>query len=185
MLGSVNVLRRNDDGSWDGEMFDGLGMLGGITSQGGNPKDKKTLLVGAGGAGTAIAQALLEAGVSELAIHDADAARRDGLVNLLKQHYGSRVYAGSNNPAGFALVVNATPMGMRAEDPYPVDVEQLSADAFAACVITVPAVSPWVQAAREKGCRSSVGIDMYKAEQQLMVDFFLEKSSRTPITHQG
>lgn len=175
MLGSVNVLRRNEDGSWDGEMFDGLGMLGGIASQGGNPKDKKTLLVGAGGAGTAIAQALLEAGVTELAIHDADTTRRDNLIALLQKHYGSRVYAGSNNPEGFALVVNATPMGMRAEDPYPVDVDKLSPDAFVGCVITAPAVSPWVQAARDKGCRGSVGIDMYQAEQKLMVDFYLDK----------
>ncbi|RKP53322.1 shikimate dehydrogenase family protein [Pararobbsia silviterrae] len=172
-LGSVNILRRNEDGSWHGEMFDGMGMLGGIASQGGDPKGKRTLLVGAGGAGTAIALALLEAGATELAIHDADTTRRDALIARLKDRFGARVKAGSADPTGFEMVVNATPMGMRPEDPYPVEVDKLSPDAFAACVITSPLVSPWIEAARAKGCRASVGVDMFGAELRLMVDFLI------------
>ncbi|WP_087005498.1 shikimate dehydrogenase family protein [Rhizobium sullae] len=174
IVGSINVLSRNADGTWHGEMFDGLGMLGGIRSQGGDPVGKKTLLVGAGGAGRAIAQALLDADVSELAIFDVDAKRREELITRLQEFYGDRVKAGSSDPTGFELVVNATPMGMRPEDPFPVQVEKLSPEAFAACVITAPAVSPWSEAARKKGCRTSVGIDMYKAEQNLMLKFFLQ-----------
>lgn len=173
IIGSVNVLRRNDDGSWHGENFDGLGMVGGIRSQGGEPKGKRCLLVGAGGAGMAIAEALLNEGVSELAIHDVDTARRDRLVARMREHHGSRVHAGSDDPRGFELVVNATPMGMKPDDPYPVRVDRLSPDTFVGCVITAPAVSPWVAAARAAGCRGSVGIDMYKAEQELMIEFFL------------
>lgn len=173
IIGSVNVLRRNEDGSWHGENFDGLGMVGGIRSQGGEPKGKRCLLVGAGGAGMAIAEALLNEGVSELAVHDVDIARRDRLVARMREHHGSRAHAGSDDPRGFELVVNATPMGMKPDDPYPVRVDRLSPDTFVGCVITVPAVSPWVAAARAAGCRGSVGTDMYKAEQQLMIDFFL------------
>ncbi len=173
IIGSVNVLRRNGDGSWHGENFDGLGMVGGIRSQGGEPKGKRCLLVGAGGAGMAIAEALLNEGVSELAIHDVDTARRDRLVARMREHHGSRVHAGSDDPRGFELVVNATPMGMKPDDPYPVRVDRLSPDTFVGCVITAPAVSPWVAAARAAGCRGSVGIDMYKAEQELMIEFFL------------
>lgn len=174
IIGSVNVLRRNADGTWHGENFDGLGMLGGIRSQGGDPAGKKAMLVGAGGAGMAIAQGLLEAGVSELAMHDVDTARRDLLVGRMREHYGDRAKIGSDDPTGFELVVNATPMGMRPEHPLPVQVDKLSPDAFVGCVITAPAVSPWVAAARAKGCRGSVGIDMYQAEQGLMLDFFTE-----------
>ncbi|QRZ14461.1 shikimate dehydrogenase (plasmid) [Paracoccus methylovorus] len=178
ICGSINVLRRNADGSWHGENFDGLGMLGGIRSQGGAPEGKRTLLVGAGGAGMAIAQALLEAGVSHLAVHDVDSERRDRLLGRMGEFYGDRVGVGSDDPAGFELVVNATPMGMRPQDPMPVQVERLSPEAFVGCVITAPAVSPWVAAARAKGCRGSVGIDMYKAEQQLMLDFFLTEEAQ-------
>lgn len=173
IVGAVNVMRRNADGSWHGENFDGLGMVGGIRSQGGEPKGKKCLLVGAGGAGMAIAEALLNEGVSELAVHDVDAARRDRLVTRMCEHHGDRVRAGADDPAGFELVVNATPMGMNPDDPYPVRMDRLSPDAFVACVITAPTVSPWVAAARAAGCRGSVGIDMYNAEQELMVEFFL------------
>lgn len=174
ITGSINVLRRNPDGSWHGENFDGLGMLGGIRSQGGDPAGKRALLVGAGGAGMAIAQALLDAGVASLAIHDVDTARRDHLVARMREHYGDRATAGSDDPTGFELVVNATPMGMRPEHPFPVQVDKLSPDAFVGCVITAPAVSPWVAAARARGCKGSVGIDMYQAEQGLMTAFFLE-----------
>ena len=173
IIGSINVLRRNPDGTWHGENFDGLGMLGGIRAQGGEPAGKKTMLVGAGGAGMAIAQGLLDAGVSELAIHDVDATRRDRLIERMRAHYGEKARVGSDDPTDFELVVNATPMGMRPEDPLPVQIDRLSPETFVGCVITAPAVSPWVAAARAKGCRGSVGIDMYTAEQALMIDFFL------------
>lgn len=174
ICGSANVLRRNPDGSWRGDNLDGLGMLGGIRAQGGDPAGRDCLLVGAGGAGMAIAQALLDAGAAALAVHDVDAARRDALVARMREHYDARVRAGSEDPAGARMVVNATPMGMRPEDPLPVQIDRLDPEAFVACVITAPAVSPWVAAARARGCRGSVGIDMYKAVQRLMLDFFLE-----------
>ena len=44
---------------------------------------------------------------------------------------------------------------------------------FVGCVITSPAVSPVVEAARRVGCKTSVGRDMYEAQQQLMLDFLL------------
>lgn len=172
--GSVNVLRRNADRSWHGDSLDGLGMLGGIRSQGGDPAGKSCLLVGAGGAGVAIAQALLDAGATELAVHDVDSARRDRLIAAMQAVYGNRVRVGSDDPAGFGLVVNATPMGMRPEHPLPVRVDRLDPGAFVGCVITAPVVSPWVAAARARGCKGSVGADMYRAIQELMLDFFTE-----------
>lgn len=177
LLGSVNVLRRNPDGSWHGDMFDGMGMVGGIAHRGGEPRGQCALLVGAGGAGTAIALALLEAGVSSLAIHDADIHRRDTLIARLKDQFGDKVGQGTSDPTGFTMVVNATPMGMREGDPYPVQVDKLSPDAFAACVITSPNVSPWIEAARARGCNTSVGADMFTAELRLMVDFLLESGA--------
>ena len=174
IIGSVNVLRRNPDGSWHGDAFDGLGMLDAIRGAGGAPEGQRALLVGAGGAGIASAEALLAAGVAHLGVHDADAGRRDQLIARMRAAHGERVSAGSADPSGFGLVVNATPVGMRAGDPYPVEVEKLAPGTFVGCVITAPAVSPWVAAARERGCRGSVGTDMYKAVQARMMGFFLE-----------
>ena len=172
-LETVNIMRRDPAGNWYGEMLDGPGLVGALRAQGCRPEGLCALLTGAGGAGTAIALGLIEAGVSQLAIHDIDAQRRDALIARLSGKFKTPISAGSADPTGFELIVNASPAGMLPGDPYPVDVTKLTSGMFVGCVITAPAVSPLVEAAREIGCRTSVGGDMYKAEQQLMLDFLL------------
>jgi shikimate dehydrogenase len=172
-LGTANLMRRRPDGGWHGEMVDGLGFVGAVRAQGYDPGGKRALLVGAGGAGSAIALALVDAGVRELAIHDEDAARRDSLISRLNALGKAKVVAGSSDPRGFDLVANATPAGMKAGDPLPVDAAKLSPSTFVGCVITQPAVSPIVEAARKRGCPTSTGIEMFRALQEPMVDFLL------------
>jgi shikimate dehydrogenase len=70
-------------------------------------------------------------------------------------------------------VANATPAGMKAGDPLPVDVAKLAPSTFVGCVITAPAISPLVEAARRIGCPTSTGTEMYNALQSSMVDFLL------------
>jgi shikimate dehydrogenase len=62
---------------------------------------------------------------------------------------------------------------MKPGDPLPIEVEKLSPQTFVGCVITVPALSPVIAAARERGCRTSTGTEMYEALQTAMVDFLL------------
>ena len=94
-LGSVNVARRNPDGTWHGDQVDGAAFVAALPA---NPEGRRALQVGAGGAGSAIALALLEAGVAELRLHDADAARRDALVERLRERFGARVHGGRARP---------------------------------------------------------------------------------------
>ncbi len=170
-LGAVNIMRRNPDGGWHGEMLDGLGFVAAVRAGGGEPHGQRALLVGAGGAGSAMALALLEAGVTHLDIHDRDPARRDALLGRMAALHPGRLGIGSADPHGYGLVANATPAGMRPGDPYPVDVARLDPSCFAGCVITAPLVPPWIEAARARGCRTSLGVEMYAAEQTLMRDF--------------
>ena len=172
-LAAVNIMRRRKDGGWHGDMVDGLGFVGAIRGKGYDPHRKRALLVGAGGAGSAIAMALVEAGVRELAVHDGDTARRDHLIERLKNLGRADIVVGSSDPEGFDLVANATPAGMKPGDPLPVDVAKLTPRAFVGCVITAPAVSPLVEAARRLGCATSTGTEMYHALQSTMVDFLL------------
>lgn len=174
ILEAVNIIRRNPDGTWHGDMVDGVGMVNGIRSKGCDPDGKRALLIGAGGAGSAIALALLDNGISELAIYDMDIARRDALLSKLRHRYGNRIHEGSSDPAGYGLVVNATPMGMKPSDPFPVQVDKLASGTFAACVVTAPAVSPWIEAAHQRNCETSVGADMFGGALKPMIDFFLE-----------
>jgi len=172
-LGAVNTLRRNADGSWHGDMVDGLGFTEAMADAGCEPEGRRVLLVGAGGAGSAIAHAQLMAGALTLAIHDEDAARRCALIARLAGLGRGEVIAGSPDPTGFDIVINATPMGMRDGDPLPVQVERLSADQFVGDVITVPLVTPLIAAARAKGCRTSLGTEMFGRVRELMVAFLL------------
>src|SRR3954470_14812157 len=112
LLGVVSVIRRNADGSWHGDMLDGLAFVKAQKDHGAQPEGARVLLVGAGGAGSAIAIALLEAGVGDLVIHDADQSRVATLLALLKDVGKGRVSAGPPDPTGCDLVCNATPLGM-------------------------------------------------------------------------
>jgi shikimate dehydrogenase len=177
-LGAVNIMRRAPDGDWFGEMLDGPGFVGAIRAKGCRTEGQRALLVGAGGAGSAIAFGLIEAGVSELSIHDVDTKRRDALIDRLSAGLTTPVRAGSADPTGFDLIANASPAGMKPADPYPVDVTRLTPNMFVGCVITSPIASPIVEAARRVGCKTSVGGDMYAAEQQLMLDFLIQGIGR-------
>ena len=173
-LRTVNTMRRNADGTWHGEMFDGLGFVSAMQDNGCQPAGKKALLVGAGGAGSAIAHALVMAGVSTLAIYDEDAQRRTTLIERLAALQRCPVVAGSSDPSGYDIVLNATPVGMREGDPLPVQVGPIHADVFVGCVITQPAVTPLIAAARAKGCKTMTGAHMFGRVRDLMVDFLLE-----------
>jgi shikimate dehydrogenase len=173
-LKTVNTMRRHADGSWYGDMFDGLGYVQAMRLKGCAPEGQRALLVGAGGAGSAIAHSLVLAGVKALAIHDPDSQRRDTLVNRLAGLGLAAVTAGSADPRGFDIVINATPIGMKASDPLPVDIEGIDATVFVGCVITAPAVTPLVAAARARGCRTMTGADMFAQVRDLMVNFLLE-----------
>ena len=172
-LRAVNTMRRNPDGSWHGDMFDGLGFVEAMRNNGCEPRGKRALLVGAGGAGSAIAHALLLAGVSSLALADTSKLRRTTLIDRLNWLKTAPVTHGSTDPTGYDIVLNATPMGMKEGDPYPVDVTKLNAEMFVGCVITAPAVSPLIAAAREQGCATMTGADMFARVRDLMVDFLL------------
>lgn len=173
-LGAVNTLRRNADGTWHGDMFDGMGYVEALKSKGCEPQGQRALLVGAGGAGSAIAYSMVMAGVRELAVHDPDTVRRDGLIARLASLGLGKVSAGSSDPTGFDICINATPIGMKDGDPHPIDSTKFTAQQFVGCVITAPAVPPMVAAARAKGCNTMTGADMFARVRDLMVQFLLE-----------
>jgi shikimate dehydrogenase len=176
-LGAVNVMRRGP-GGWHGDMLDGAGFSGGLAAAGFDPAGQEALLVGAGGAGTAIALALVESGVARLAIHDIDTGRRDALLARLAARGGGGgpvlEAAPGPDPRGFGLVVNATPLGMRAGDPLPLPAEGLGAGSFVADVVPNPPVTPLLEAALARGCRVQTGSAMYESQLDQLVVFLLE-----------
>lgn len=176
-LQAANVIRRAPDGSWRGDMVDGLAMAAALKAAGHELRGRKALLVGAGGAGTAIGHALLTSGVASLDVHDTDAARRERLIAKLATLDVAPVHAGSADPSAYDLVVNATPLGMREGDPYPFDVSRLKPTTVVADVVTTPAITALIAAARAAGCPTVTGLDMFAQVSGLMIDFLLGRSA--------
>jgi shikimate dehydrogenase len=116
---------------------------------------------------------LVEAGVAEIAIHDSAHQRRDVLIGQLNGLGKGRARVGTADPSAFDFVANATPAGMKDDDPLPVDVTRLAPSAYCGCVITKPEISPFIAEARKIGCVTATGTDMYQQHQSIMVNFLL------------
>jgi shikimate dehydrogenase len=173
VAGSCNAVLRRPDGTLFGELFDGLGFVAGLQRNGFGVTGASCLVVGAGGAGSAIALALATAGAGKLVIHDVAPEHTAVLTARLRQHHPQvDASAGPNDPRGFDLVVNASPLGMAAGDGLPVDVSRLQATSFVAEVVMKPDVTPLLAAARERGCRTQPGIDMLFEQIPLYLEFF-------------
>ncbi|WP_248323213.1 shikimate dehydrogenase [Caballeronia sp. Sq4a] len=173
-LGATNMLRRNADGTWHGGMSDGVGMVAALADAGCEPAGKRALLIGAGGAGSAIGHALIEAGVASLAIRDFDAERTGALVSRLASlGRGAVSIADDGDAPTHDIVVNASPAGMRAGDPLPFDVSRLPATTFVGDVVTKPPITPFIEAARARGCPTVTGTQMFGRVCDAIVDFLL------------
>jgi len=121
---------------------------------------------------------LLDHGVAKLAIHDVDADRRVALIAKLADRFGDRVRQAAGDALDVDLLVNATPIGMKADDPLPLDIAGLTATTFVGDVVTVPEITPLLAAARDRGCRIQTGIGMFESNIGLMADFFEGGSSQ-------
>jgi len=172
-LKAVNTIRRNKDGSWHGDMLDGLGYVNAIKNKDYQLKGKKAMLIGAGGAGSAIGHGLILGGVRELAIHDEDTVRRDAMIKKLQSLGMGKVSIGSNNPDGFDVAINASPAGMKPEDTLPINLMNINSEMLVGCVITAPSVTKLIEIAKSKGCKTTTGADMFAEVRQLMIDFLL------------
>ncbi|HEY6176950.1 MAG TPA: hypothetical protein VIX73_20985 [Kofleriaceae bacterium] len=173
VAGSCNAIVRRPDGTLFGDLFDGLGFVAGLLRNGFQVTGSRCLVVGAGGAGSAIAVALATAGAGELVVHDIERNHTEALLARLGQHHPHvEAGAGSNDPSGFDLVVNATPLGMTTADSLPVDVSRLQTTSFVAEVVMRPDVTPLLAAARDRGCRTQPGIDMLFEQIPLYLEFF-------------
>jgi shikimate dehydrogenase len=175
-LGAVNMLKRNADGSWHGGASDGIGMVAALREAGCEPKGKRALLIGAGGAGSAIGHALVDAGVASLSIRDFDAARTNALASRLAAlGRGAVSVADDADAETYDLIVNASPAGMRPGDPLPIDVSRLPATTFVGDVVTKPPLTPFIEAARARGCTTVTGTQMFGRVCDAIVEFLVKE----------
>ncbi|MDE2397319.1 MAG: shikimate dehydrogenase [Burkholderiales bacterium] len=163
-VGALNVVRCGDDGRWVGAMFDGLGCVLGMQWEGHHPANKTFLLVGAGGAGRAIAFAVAAAGARTLTIFDVDERRADELARSVAAATGCATSFGAPDPRGCEIVINATALGMKAMDALPVDPDRLEPGSVVVDIVIAPDPTPLCRAARERGCRTQDGRPMHEGQ---------------------
>ncbi len=173
IAGACNAVRRSPDGRLQGDMFDGEGFVRGLQRKGCTVRGARALVVGTGGVGSAIAASLAAAGVSAIGLFDAHAPSAQALAERLRQHYPALAVAtGDKDPAGFDIVVNATPMGMNDGDPMPMDVARIAPQAFVGEVVMKREMTAFLQAAQALGCRFQVGTDMLFEMIPAYLEFF-------------
>jgi shikimate dehydrogenase len=173
IAGSCNAVLRRPDGTLIGDMFDGAGFVRGVERKGRKLKGAHALVVGAGGVGSGIAASLAGAGVAAIGLFDTNPTASEELGKRLRQYHPHlRVRTGSNDPTDYDVVVNATPLGMKADDPLPMDVARIKPGTFVGEVVLKEEMTPLLRAAQAKGCPIQIGTDMLYEQIPAYLEFF-------------
>jgi len=173
IAGACNAVRVDEHGRLIGDMFDGEGFVRGVLKKGRCLAGARVLVAGCGGVGSAIAASLAKAGVARLGLYDAFPQGMNALAERLRAHYPKlEVTTGSADPVGCDVVVNATPLCMKKEDPLPFDVERIAPSTFVGEVVMKEEITPLLAAARAKGCDYQVGTDMLFEQIPAYLEFF-------------
>jgi shikimate dehydrogenase len=172
LVGAINAARRMPDGRWVGDMFDGRGYVGALRAHGVALEGKRVHMIGAGGVARAMAFALAQAGIGAISVRDLDHRRAVDLANALTAAF-PRIEAEAVEADRYTcdILANATPMGMRDDDPLPCDPERIARTTVVTDVIPKPEITPLLAAARARGCIVSTGRDMVEAQAELVAAF--------------
>ena len=172
-IGALNALRREADGTWTGDMFDGAGFVQGAERKGERLRGRRALLFGAGGAGSAIACGLVGAAVESLRIIDLQQDRVEALVSALRKAFPDcDVAATKARPPDVDMIVNASPVGMRPGDGLPGDIGALSAGTLIGDVVVSESPTPMIQHAQRHGCNWVNGREMHLGQIDAIMNFF-------------
>lgn len=174
-VGACNIVRREPDGALRGYQYDGAGFVTGLTNRGVTLEGRDCLMLGAGGAATGIAYALLKAGVSRLTVANRTVANAEILVAKMNDLFGgNRAHTGAPIPRAGQLIVNATSLGLRATDQLPLPTDRLEPGMEVAEVIAQPEFTPLLEAARARGLAVYSGMEMIHGQATAIADLLCE-----------
>jgi shikimate dehydrogenase len=177
-INAVNALRREADGTWTGDMFDGVGFVRGAERKGVILKGRRAAMFGAGGAGSAIGYELAAAGVGSLSIIDLRSERAEGLAKVLGQAFPAcNIAAVTGMPANVDMIVNASTIGMCPGDGLPGAIGPLASDTLIGDVVVSEGPTPIIRHAMQYGCRQVTGRDMHSGQIDALMAFFGEPMS--------
>lgn len=178
VAGAVNGIRRNSQGELEGGLFDGKGCVSALDYFGMAYAGRRVLVLGAGGGASAIAASLAIAGnnaPAEIALYDPVPGKAQAVAARIMAEApdGALVVAvGSSDPAPFDLVINASPLGLRAADPLPCDVSRLAPHAAVLDILMKNQPTPLVRAVRARQLVAQPGFEMLIQQAPDYLDFF-------------
>jgi shikimate dehydrogenase len=170
---AVNAIRRNSEGKLEGDLFDGVGFVKSLDRYHMQYKKKRILLLGAGGAGSAIAVSLAACYPAHLAIFDPETQRAEQLAKSIQKSFEISCEAlNSNDPSSFDIIINASPLGLKPNDPLPLPADKIPASAIVCDILMKNQPTPLLKAALENGSSVLPGFDMLILQTPLFLEFF-------------
>lgn len=172
-VGAINAMRRESDGSWTGDMFDGAGLLAALEGLGQSAAGRSICLIGGGGAGSAIAMALAGAGAASLRICDRNESRASKLADRVAGIYPSCIVAcGLAQIDGTDLLINATPVGMAPNFAMAPFVGDLHRGVTVIDIVPAPEKTRLLELAQAVGCPNANGQAMISGQADVVLKFF-------------
>ncbi len=179
LAGAVNTVQVVD-GRLMGYNTDGRGLLESLRDDAAfEPEGKRAVVLGSGGAASAIVAAFGLARVAHMTIVSRDPAHADELIARVAPHARDTellVVQAGDDAAPYVqaadLVVNSTPLGMRPEDPLPVRAEWLHSGQVISDMIYSPPDTPLLQAARSAGATALGGLGMLVAQGAISLEIW-------------
>jgi shikimate dehydrogenase len=177
VAGSVNAVRRTDDGELEGDLFDGEGFTSALDYYNIPYRGKRVLILGAGVTGAAIGVALADGGTvngaEHIAFYDPVAGKAVGLATHLDAFFDATVVAASSSdPAGYDVVVNASRLGLEPGDAMPCDANRIDSHAAVFDMLLRGQPTPLILAARERGLHAQPGFEMLIQQIPYYLDYF-------------
>lgn len=171
--GAVNAIRKAPDGRLIGDNFDGAGFVRGLAQHGHALQGKRVLMVGAGGAGRAIAHAVARAGAAQISLTDRDAGRAEALAANVVAHHSQvpvrAVALGQEQAAAHDVIVNCAPPD---GEKLSVDLSTAKQGTLVVDIVLKPAWTPLLAAAHARGLATHAGIHMLSGQVDEILDFF-------------
>ena len=171
-IGAVNIIKRDSKGHLHGDMMDGLGFLAALEKNGATVKNKNVVLVGGGGAGSAIADSVAEARAKQLSLLEIDKNRQMTLISNLQKTYPEiRIYDRLIPDPSIDILINASPLGMKINDPLPFPLEKIKDKIIVADVVTKPDITSFLKNASKAGHLIQRGREMAEAQMSMFIEF--------------
>lgn len=174
IVGAVNALAKRADGRVRADIFDGIGCVEAFRRRGIALAGKRVMLVGAGGAGSAIGVAIAFERPRSIRVCDVDGARADALARRIASACpGIDVTTGAPAIGDVDVLLNATPIGMLTDARLPIAIDTLPRGLVVFDAIVKPERTPLIELAERCGCTTILGREMMRGQVERMIDFFV------------